>query len=118
MIRVLRVARRGAMKARVAAGGQLRDLVYAAPDPDAVLARDWATRVLQACRSWLIKNNRVISIVLGLVIGVWFIIKGSPRSPAERPLFMVAPDWSNGPAMVTGELTGRGPGPGRLRPVS
>ena len=31
MIRVLRVARRGAMKARVAAGGQLRDLVYAAP---------------------------------------------------------------------------------------
>jgi hypothetical protein len=41
-----------------------------------VLARDWATRVLQACRSWLIKNNRVISIVLGLVIGVWFIIKG------------------------------------------
>ena len=41
-----------------------------------VLARDWATRVLQACRSWLIKNNRVISIVLGLVIGVWYIIKG------------------------------------------
>ncbi len=32
MIRVLRVARRGAMKARVAAGAQLRDLVHAAPE--------------------------------------------------------------------------------------
>src|SRR5207247_1525694 len=27
-----------------------------------VLARDWATRVLQALRGWLIHNNRVISI--------------------------------------------------------
>ena len=28
-------------------------------------------------------------------------------APDGRPLFMVATDWSNGPAMVTGELTGR-----------
>jgi hypothetical protein len=30
-----------------------------------------------------------------------------PSRPDGRPLFMVATDWSNGPAMVTGELTGR-----------
>jgi len=41
-----------------------------------VLARDWATRVLQALSGWLSTNNRVISIVLGLVVGVWFLIKG------------------------------------------
>jgi cytochrome c biogenesis protein CcdA len=41
-----------------------------------ILARDWATRALRACHGWLIKNNRTISIVLSLVVGVWFIIKG------------------------------------------
>jgi Sap, sulfolipid-1-addressing protein len=41
-----------------------------------VLARDRATRVLQGFRAWLVGHNRVISIVLGLVVGVWFVVKG------------------------------------------
>jgi hypothetical protein len=41
-----------------------------------VLARDWATSALQTCRGWLVTHNRVISIVLGLVVGAWFIVKG------------------------------------------
>jgi hypothetical protein len=51
MIRVLRVARRGAMKARVAAGGQLRDLVYAAPEElRSQLRRSQTTKALaRAC---------------------------------------------------------------------
>jgi transposase len=51
MIRVLRVARRGAMKARVAAGGQLRDLVYAAPEElRSQLRRSHTTKALvRAC---------------------------------------------------------------------
>ncbi|MCW2523124.1 MAG: putative rane protein [Frankiales bacterium] len=44
-------------------------LVYA-------VARDWASRQLLRFRGWLVRNNRVISIVLGLVIGIWFTIKG------------------------------------------
>ena len=39
-------------------------------------APDWASRELQRFRGWLVKHNRVIGIVLGLVIGAWFIIWG------------------------------------------
>jgi threonine/homoserine/homoserine lactone efflux protein len=41
-----------------------------------VVAREWATRTLGASRGWLIKHNRTISIVLGFVVGIWFIAKG------------------------------------------
>jgi hypothetical protein len=41
-----------------------------------VLAREWATKALVALRAWLIAHNRVISIVLGLVVGVVFVIAG------------------------------------------
>jgi hypothetical protein len=41
-----------------------------------MLARDWATRVLGGLRSWLVAHNRVLGIVLGLVVGVWFLVKG------------------------------------------
>ena len=41
-----------------------------------VAAPDWASRELQRFRGWLVKHNRVIGIVLGLVIGAWFIIWG------------------------------------------
>jgi Sap, sulfolipid-1-addressing protein len=47
-----------------------------APIVGYVLARDRATRMLQGFRVWLVGHNRVISIVLGLVVGVWFLIKG------------------------------------------
>jgi hypothetical protein len=41
-----------------------------------VLAPEWATKTLITLRSWLITHNRVISIVLGLVVGAWFVIAG------------------------------------------
>jgi hypothetical protein len=41
-----------------------------------VFARDWATRVLGGFRGWLVAHNRIIGIVLGLVVGVWFVVKG------------------------------------------
>jgi Sap, sulfolipid-1-addressing protein len=41
-----------------------------------VVARAWATRVLQGFQGWLVAHNRVISIALGLVIGAWFVVKG------------------------------------------
>jgi threonine/homoserine/homoserine lactone efflux protein len=41
-----------------------------------VLAPARATGMLQRVRDWLTSNSRVISIVLGLVIGGWFLIKG------------------------------------------
>jgi Sap-like sulfolipid-1-addressing protein len=41
-----------------------------------VFARDWATKTLTALRGWLIAHNRVISIVLGLVVGALFVIAG------------------------------------------
>jgi threonine/homoserine/homoserine lactone efflux protein len=41
-----------------------------------LLAPAQATRALEQCRNWLTSNSRVISIVLGLVIGGWFLIKG------------------------------------------
>ncbi len=41
-----------------------------------VLARDWATKALQTLRGWLIGHNRVISIVLGLVVGALFLVAG------------------------------------------
>jgi hypothetical protein len=47
-----------------------------APIVTYLCAREWATRMLQGFRHWLLANNRVISIVLGLVVGVWFLIKG------------------------------------------
>jgi Sap, sulfolipid-1-addressing protein len=47
-----------------------------APIVGYALARDRATRMLQIFRVWLVGHNRVISIVLGLVVGVWFLIKG------------------------------------------
>lgn len=39
-------------------------------------AQDWTSRELQRLRGWMVKHNRVISIVLSLVIGVLFIVKG------------------------------------------
>jgi Sap, sulfolipid-1-addressing protein len=47
-----------------------------APVAGYVLARNWATQMLQGFRVWLVGHNRIISIVLGLVVGVWFLIKG------------------------------------------
>ena len=41
-----------------------------------LLAPDPATRVLQRFRGWLVANNRVISIVLGLVVGAAFLVVG------------------------------------------
>jgi Sap, sulfolipid-1-addressing protein len=41
-----------------------------------VLARDRATMMLQGLRVWLVGHNRIISIVLGLVVGVWLLVKG------------------------------------------
>jgi threonine/homoserine/homoserine lactone efflux protein len=41
-----------------------------------VVARDWAGRELAALRGWLVRNNRVLGIVLGLAIGVLFTVKG------------------------------------------
>ena len=41
-----------------------------------VFARDWATKTLIALRGWLIAHNRMISIVLGLVVGALFVIAG------------------------------------------
>jgi hypothetical protein len=41
-----------------------------------VFAREWATKTLTALRGWLIANNRVISIVLGLLVGALFVIAG------------------------------------------
>jgi hypothetical protein len=41
-----------------------------------VFARGWATRVLGGFRNWLVAHNRVLGIVLGLVVGVWFVVKG------------------------------------------
>ena len=41
-----------------------------------MFARDWATKTLIALRGWLIAHNRVISIVLGLVVGALFVIAG------------------------------------------
>ena len=41
-----------------------------------LLARDWATKALETLRGWLIRHNRVISIVLGLVVGALFVVAG------------------------------------------
>jgi hypothetical protein len=41
-----------------------------------VVARGWATTQLERLRAWLVRNNRVLGIVLSLVIGVWFTVKG------------------------------------------
>ena len=41
-----------------------------------VVAPNWATRQLQRLQAWLVHNNRVIGIVLGLVVGVLFVVKG------------------------------------------
>jgi hypothetical protein len=41
-----------------------------------VVAREWASRTLIMLRGWLIAQNRVISIVLGLLVGAWFVIAG------------------------------------------
>jgi hypothetical protein len=41
-----------------------------------VLAREWAIGTLMKLRGWLIEHNRVISIVIGLVVGAWFVIEG------------------------------------------
>jgi hypothetical protein len=41
-----------------------------------VFSKNCATRVLGAFRSWLVAHNRIIGIVLGLVVGVWFVVKG------------------------------------------
>ena len=45
-------------------------LVYAA------LAPRQSQHVLDAAASWLRRHNRVIMIVIGLVFGVWFSLKG------------------------------------------
>jgi cytochrome c biogenesis protein CcdA len=41
-----------------------------------LLAREWTTTALVALRGWLTRHNRRISIVIGLVVGVWFVIEG------------------------------------------
>jgi hypothetical protein len=41
----------------------------------AALARDSSQAVLHRVSAWLEKNNRIIVIVLGLVFGVWFLLK-------------------------------------------
>jgi hypothetical protein len=52
--------------------------------------RDWASRQLQKFQDRLDRYNRAIGIVLGLVVGIWFIVKGSRKlrdwllAPTER----------------------------------
>lgn len=41
-----------------------------------VFARGWATKTLMTLRGWLVRHNRLLSIVLGLVVGAWFVIAG------------------------------------------
>ena len=41
-----------------------------------LVAPDWATRTLVKLRGWLTRHNRVISIVIGLVVGAWFVSVG------------------------------------------
>jgi hypothetical protein len=41
-----------------------------------VVAHDWATRQLVRFQEWLARYNRAIGIVLGLVIGILFIVEG------------------------------------------
>ena len=41
-----------------------------------VVARDWAWQQLRRFQGWLARYSRAIGIVLGLVIGIWFIVKG------------------------------------------
>ena len=41
-----------------------------------VAAQEWATRQLRRFEGWLVRHNRVLGIVLGLVVGIWFIVKG------------------------------------------
>ena len=41
-----------------------------------LVAREWASRQLLKFQGWLARHSRVIGIVLGLVIGIWFIVKG------------------------------------------
>jgi hypothetical protein len=41
----------------------------------AALARESSEAVLDRVSAWLEKNNRVIVVVLGLVFGVWFLLK-------------------------------------------
>ncbi len=41
-----------------------------------VVARDCATRQLVRFQEWLTRSNRAIGIVLGLVIGMLFIVEG------------------------------------------
>jgi threonine/homoserine/homoserine lactone efflux protein len=41
-----------------------------------LVAPGWASAQLLRFREWLVRNNRVIGIVLGLAIGIWFTIKG------------------------------------------
>ena len=41
-----------------------------------LVAHDWATRQLVRFQEWLARYNRAIGIVLGLVIGILFIVEG------------------------------------------
>ncbi len=41
----------------------------------AALAPESSRAVLDRVSAWLEKNNRIIVIVLGLVFGVWFLLK-------------------------------------------
>jgi hypothetical protein len=36
-----------------------------------------AAKILQQVRAWLERNNRVITIVVSLIFGVWFLSKGT-----------------------------------------
>jgi hypothetical protein len=40
------------------------------------VAPHWTVRPLETIRAWLERNNRAIVIVMSLIIGAWFLIKG------------------------------------------
>ena len=41
-----------------------------------VAAPDWASRHLRRFLGWLDRHSRPIGIVLGLVVGIWFLVTG------------------------------------------
>ncbi len=46
-----------------------------------VVAREATTRQLERLRGWLVSHNRVVGIVLGLVVGALFTLKGLAQLP-------------------------------------
>jgi hypothetical protein len=41
-----------------------------------IVARTWATRMLRSFQGWMVRNNRAIAIVLGVGVGIAFVVMG------------------------------------------